>query len=707
MQDGIGSRNASNFRKAAAREKILIISPQAPEFDKQAGWARLHRMVEILARHYEVFFLAENFHELYSRWRKDKYTRSLTEAGAKLFLHDYDLRQILRNHRFKLAILEFFDTVERNLRVIREVQPFLNVVYDAVDVGFLREQTWADLAGTQEARTRALQTKEAELAVCRSVEAVFTVTPLDRDVLLNEESELSIEVIPTIHTVECQHDGEMRPDKSTLLFVGGFKHLPNVDAVKYFCSEILPLVVRKRPALKVLIAGASPPEDVAALASKNVKILGHVPDLKHLLRSSDISIAPLRFGAGMKGKIGEALAYGLPVVTTSIGVQGLALRNGEDIFIADSPQEFAQCIDTLLSDAELRERLRQNGIAFIKRTCIPAVVEDKLIRFIEERTGELRSKRQCNLEKERLDLNFDVFQRHQLAADLINRTRADDQEFTILDIGGHGILQQFLIQDFVVTVDNERYRLIEDFVFGNGMRLPFKGKAFDYAVSFDVLEHIPSERREAFLNEMERVSRDGIILAAPFEAPLISEAENFVNEFYKGLHGNENPWLIEHIANRLPSLEQARSRLEALGFHVSVLPNGYLPRWVTMMGLTVFLERFPAGTDILKRLNRLYNSSCYAADNREPCYRRIVVATRQDLSLNPSDIYAEFEPQSAEDFTRVFEALAQLKMLDSLEKTSAELSAVRQELRDVALVKGLARFPLRVYRKLKREIFRR
>ena len=131
-------------------------------------------------------------------------------------------------------------------------------------------------------------------------------------------------VVPNMHPVQpvgCLGDGsEREPD--TLLFVGNFLHQRNFDAGLFFCEAVLPLIWKTAPSVKLRVIGAPAPDCIRALTCDRIEIFVHVPDIEFYLRRSKISIAPLRYGGGMKGKVGEALAAGLPVVTTAFGAEG-------------------------------------------------------------------------------------------------------------------------------------------------------------------------------------------------------------------------------------------------------------------------------------------------------------------------------------------------------------------------------------------------
>jgi glycosyltransferase involved in cell wall biosynthesis len=172
-------------------------------------------------------------------------------------------------------------------------------------------------------------------------------------------------VLPNVHAVYPPADPAMAMPNS-MVFVGGFQHEPNVDAMLYFCGEVMPLIKKQIPNARLSIVGSNPPAAIQALASESIDVTGYVPDTTPYLEKSSVSIAPLRYGAGMKGKIGEAMSHGLPVVTTSVGAEGFGMTPGEHILVGDSAAEFAEHVIRLMQDQTLHERIRLAGWEFIR-----------------------------------------------------------------------------------------------------------------------------------------------------------------------------------------------------------------------------------------------------------------------------------------------------------------------------------------------------
>src|SRR5262249_6424465 len=148
-------------------------------------------------------------------------------------------------------------------------------------------------------------------------------------------------------------------------------HRPSVDAVLYFARQILPLIRARLPELKFLVVGSNSPPEVRALDGDGVTVVGYVPDLADYLGSCRLSVAPLRYGAGIKGKVAMSLAHGLPCVTSSIAAEGMNRAPGKEVLVADDPPAFADAVVRLYTDPALWHRLSQKGMEFVAQHYSP------------------------------------------------------------------------------------------------------------------------------------------------------------------------------------------------------------------------------------------------------------------------------------------------------------------------------------------------
>ena len=147
-----------------------------------------------------------------------------------------------------------------------------------------------------------------------------------------------------------------------LLFIGGFLHPPNIDAVLFFLKEIYPLVRERLGEAKFYIIGDKAPPEIVALANERIIVAGLQRDVRPFFENVRLSVAPLRFGAGVKGKINQSMSFGVPVVATSLAVEGTELRDGEEILVADQPEDFAQAIIELYESEQLWSKISENGL---------------------------------------------------------------------------------------------------------------------------------------------------------------------------------------------------------------------------------------------------------------------------------------------------------------------------------------------------------
>jgi glycosyltransferase involved in cell wall biosynthesis len=191
-----------------------------------------------------------------------------------------------------------------------------------------------------------------------------------------------IEVVPTIH--ELQDYGKPFADRRDLLFIGNLAHRPNEDAVLFFMREVYPRLRERLPYVRLDIIGDNASAAIKAFSSEDVRILGYIPDVEPYLRDRRVFIAPLRFGAGIKGKVGEAMAHGIPVVTTSIGAEGFGLTHGLDVMIGDDPESFAAAVQQLYSQEELWQRVVENSRLRIEKDFTPEVVAQTINNSIKE-----------------------------------------------------------------------------------------------------------------------------------------------------------------------------------------------------------------------------------------------------------------------------------------------------------------------------------
>jgi polysaccharide biosynthesis protein PslH len=198
-----------------------------------------------------------------------------------------------------------------------------------------------------------------ERRACRESAHVIAVSAIDAGRMRERFQVSRVTDIPTGVDLEFFRPPESAPPISDLVFTGSMDWLPNIDGIRWFVQEILPLIRRERPGCTVTIAGRKPTPEVEQLASPSsgITVTGTVPDIRPYLWGSAIAIVPLRIGGGTRLKIYESMAAGIPVISTTVGAEGLTCHDGRDVVIADSAEAFARRCLEMLDRPELRRRI--------------------------------------------------------------------------------------------------------------------------------------------------------------------------------------------------------------------------------------------------------------------------------------------------------------------------------------------------------------
>jgi glycosyltransferase involved in cell wall biosynthesis len=292
-----------------------------------------------------------------------------------------DYQRLLKERRFQVALLSRPEVASALLRSVKRAAPGIKTIYDTVDIAFLRLEREYQLTGSDEVARTARRYKKLETRLARECDQVWCVTADDRATLAHEVPSARFNIIPNIHPL--QDRGKIFAERQGLVFIGNFLHRPNTDAIHYFMQEIYPLVREAIPAVTLFIVGEHALPELAVYASSEVTITGYVADVDPIFQSCRVFIAPLRFGAGMKGKVGQALSYGLPVITTPIGAEGMNLENGSEAIIADGARDFAAALISVYNDSALWQRLSDRGYSHVRRHLTPEVVERKVHHAIK------------------------------------------------------------------------------------------------------------------------------------------------------------------------------------------------------------------------------------------------------------------------------------------------------------------------------------
>lgn len=220
--------------------------------------------------------------------------------------------------------------------------------------------------GLQARRMRAYEER-----VCKESAHVIAVSPVDAQRMRDMFGISNVTDVATGVDVEHLRDPGNVPKTIDFAFVGSMDWLPNIDGMLWFCEEILPILRKKKPDCSVAIVGRRPDPRLHALAAADplITVTGTVPDVRPYLWGSRVAILPLRIGGGTRMKVYESMAAGLPMISTSVGMEGLACVPGRDILVADTPQTFADGCMTLLENQELARTVAANALHLVETEC--------------------------------------------------------------------------------------------------------------------------------------------------------------------------------------------------------------------------------------------------------------------------------------------------------------------------------------------------
>jgi glycosyltransferase involved in cell wall biosynthesis len=294
-----------------------------------------------------------------------------------------------QGYEYQFVVLSYPEVAYRYLSYVRAYAINAKVVYDPVDLHWLRMKRESGIKDDDVLRQQSENYRRMERFNSAAADIVFAVTQEEKSQILEEVKEAKVEVIPTIHA--CVDKVKPLAGRKNLLFVGHYAHSPNEDAVCYFVKEILPLIRQDIPGVVFYMVGSQITETVQSLARRDVVAVGYAPDLTPYLEGCRVFVAPLRYGAGIKGKIGHSMSFGLPVVTTSLGAEGMNLIDGEHVLIADTPAAFASAVLRLYSDDLLWEKMSQNALLHIKSNFSKTVVQTKLAQIFASEVDGVRS----------------------------------------------------------------------------------------------------------------------------------------------------------------------------------------------------------------------------------------------------------------------------------------------------------------------------
>lgn len=364
----------------AAAPRILVIDGALPRPDRDSGSLRLVNVMGLLRRAgFGIDFLAEDgcASRAESRLLRDLGIHVLGPEHAAM---PFDW--IARSPPYAAAVVSRYHLASYWFPLLRQTSRGTRLILDTVDLHFLREQREAELRHNTALARAAGATRRLELAQIQAADVTWVVSDVEKQLLGKLLPQASVEIVSNIHQPIAHGAGFSA--RAGLLFVGGGRHPPNADAVRWLVAELFPRICEQSgEACELHLVGMGLADTIADLSChRQVRVHGHVPDLGPLLTQCRIGLAPLRFGAGVKGKINQYMAHGLPTVATSCAAEAMHLVDGEDVLLADTADDFATAVLRLNADAVLWERISRNGTASVDRHFSEAAMVPAILRTL-------------------------------------------------------------------------------------------------------------------------------------------------------------------------------------------------------------------------------------------------------------------------------------------------------------------------------------
>lgn len=350
------------LHRAAGR--VLLIDANTPEPDQDSGSVRYINLIRVFqSLGWQVTFFADN------RAYLPGYTERLRALGVEVLFHPWLTDPVAffkqRGAEFDVVMVSRHYVARHYLALVREHAPRAKLIFDTVDLHFLREQRAAQIAASEALERSSDATKAAELELVRKCDVTLVVSPFEQQLLAGLAPAARVDVLSNIHDVAGRRS-EFSARKD-FWFIGGFQHQPNVDAMLWFVSEVWPAIRERLPDALFHIVGSKMPDSVAALAGNGVIAHGFVDNVERFLDGCRVAVAPLRFGAGVKGKVNQSMAYGQPVVATTLAVEGMAIAHEAQALVADDAHVFAiECV-RLYSNEALWLKLSDAALANIEQ----------------------------------------------------------------------------------------------------------------------------------------------------------------------------------------------------------------------------------------------------------------------------------------------------------------------------------------------------
>ena len=354
-----------NTKDQHKSKRVLVIDHCLPIASRDAGSLTvINLMLLFREMNYQVTFISNSLY--YSKYPTEDLQRLGIEVLYPPFVENIPIYLLQHKNKYNIFLLLRSSNLNTlYLKIIRKFSPKTKILLHYTDLGHLRLQRQYELKNTNVSKRNIKKIKNIEIKSALLTDISIVHSQVEAKILHKHTPQAKIYVMPlSLDTTSKKYTGfEASKD---LVFIGGYGHPPNLDAVFYFVQEVMPILRKKIKDVKFYIAGSHVPQEIKNLACEDIIVEGYVEDISSFFQSKRIFVSPLRYGAGVKGKVGKAMTSGLPIVATSISTESMQMKENEHYLLADDPETFANQIKKLYEDKTLWEKISKNGLEFAK-----------------------------------------------------------------------------------------------------------------------------------------------------------------------------------------------------------------------------------------------------------------------------------------------------------------------------------------------------
>jgi len=354
--------------RSANKKHMLFVDHYLPHYDEDAGSkAALDYLKMFVKNGIQVHFIGDNFYD----YPETPYLETLTQMGIEVLYGEWyknHWQEWIENNGQYLdyIILSRPHIAEKYIDIVRE-KSAAKIIYFGHDLHFLRERREYEIKRDKTYLLSSMEWLKRELDLNTKADVSYFFSDVEKTEIQKVNPYASVDVVP-LYIYDTFKKRKVKSKKrNDIMFVGGFAHSPNIDAMLWFVEKVWSKIEKKIPDAKFYIIGSHPTEEILALAKENIIVTGFVDDatLDDYYKQCKVSVAPLRYGAGIKGKVVDALYNGMPLVTTSIGAEGLDDARSV-MMIADTPKKFAKTVLSIYLDDDLADRYAKKAIKYCK-----------------------------------------------------------------------------------------------------------------------------------------------------------------------------------------------------------------------------------------------------------------------------------------------------------------------------------------------------